>query len=250
MQINFMSPSVLSVLLPRNVPGSQKGGYTTHSTDQEPYSQPPMLPWVQPGMQPPIGPSPRSEHVPWYPPVLPAGFALPPGVAPRQGSRPMSAPWSSFQGPAGTHNASAGSYFPPSANESYFPYDSGGFVGQLEQNPPPMIPPRSQLNGSAGDWNPMAGSYSHSGQSVNGSYSSRPPSFFCPENPPPMTPSRSQHQGSVGDWNPIAGSYSHPSQSVNAPPAGFFCPQNPPPMTAASPYQGPARVQDALGPYP
>ncbi|KAI0270336.1 hypothetical protein BGY98DRAFT_263391 [Russula aff. rugulosa BPL654] len=139
----------------------------------------------------------------------------PPGVAPQQGSRPMSAPWSSFQGPAGTHNASAGSYFPPSANESYFPYESGGFVGQLEQNPPPMTPPRSQLQGSAGDWNPMAGSYSHSGQSVNGSYSSRPPGFFCPENPPPMTPPRSQHQGSVGDWNPIAGSYSHPSQSVN-----------------------------------
>jgi hypothetical protein len=227
-----MSLSVLSVLLPRNVPGSQTGGYTgphyydapqgngtTYPTYEGPYPQPLMSPRVQPGMpmghdtshwqasqQPPIGPSPRSEYDPSWS-VPPAGFPLPSGVVHQQGPGPMGASWSPSQDSAGAHNALGGLYSPRSANESYFPYNSGGFVGQ--QNPPSMTPPRSQLQGSAGDWNAMAGSsrYSHSGQSANGSYS-----------PPP--------------------------------PAGFFCQQNLRPMTAASPHQGPAGVQDALRPHP
>jgi hypothetical protein len=218
------------VLLPRNVPGFQTGGYigshsydapqangTTYPTYEGPYPQLPMLPRVQPGMpmgydtshwqasqQPPIGPSPRSEYDPSWS-VPPANFPLPPGVVHQQGPGPMGASWPPSQDSA-AHNALGGSYSPRSANESYFPYNSGGFVGQ--QNPPSMTPPRSQLQGSAGDWNAMAGSsrYSHSGQSASGSYS-----------PPP--------------------------------PAGF-CHQNLQPMTAASPHQGPAGVQDALRPHP
>jgi hypothetical protein len=226
---------VLSVLLPRNVPGFQTGGYTgshyydapqgngtTYSTYEGPYPQPPMSPWVQPGMpeydtshwqglqQPPIGPSPRSEPVPWHP-VAPVGFTLPPGVAPQQSPGPMSASWSPFQGSAGTNNVLGGSYSPSSANESYSLYNPGGFVGQ--QNPPPTSPPRSQLQGSAGEWNVMAGPYSHSGQSANG----------------------------PGSYSP------HPSTA-----SGFFGQQNPRPqaMPAASPYQGPPGVQNALGQYP
>ena len=223
---------MLNVLLPRNTPGFQTGGYTrshyydaphssgtTHPTYGDSYLQPPTLPRVQPGMpmvydtshwqasqQPPIGPSPRSEYDPSWS-VPPANFPLPLGVARQQNPRPMTAPWSTSQDSAGAHNAfaSGGSYFPQSANEYDSPYNPGGFVGQ--QNPPPMTPPRSQLQGSTSDWNVMAGSYSHSGESANRSY------------------------------GPL-------------PPAGFFCQQNPRPMTAASQYQGPAGVQDALRPYP
>jgi hypothetical protein len=150
----------------------------------------------QASQQPPIGPSPRSEYDPSRS-VPPADFPLPPGVVRQQSSRPMSAPWSPFQGPAGAHNALGGSYSPRSANESYFPYNSGGFVGQ--RDPPPMTPPRSQLQGStrAGDWNALGGSYSHSGQSANGSYFPHPPTGFCEQNPRPM-PAASQHQGPAG----------------------------------------------------
>jgi hypothetical protein len=229
MQIKFMSLSVLSVLLPRDVPGFQTGGHTgshyydapqgngtTHPTYEYPYPQPPMLPRVQPGMpmrydashwqasqQPPIGPSARPEYDPSWS-VLPADFPLAPGVIHQQSRRPMNASWSPSQGPAGAHNAWGG-YSSRPANESYFPYNSGGFVGQL--NLSPMTLPRSQLQGSAGDWNALRGSCSHSGQSANGSYTPHPP-------------------------------------------GGFFCEQNLRPMPAASPYQGPAGVQDALGPYP
>jgi hypothetical protein len=218
------------VLLPRNTPGFQTGGYTTGrshyydvpqgngTTYADPYSQPPMLPRVQPGMpmvydtshwqasqQPPIGPSPRSEYDPSWS-VPPANFPLPSGAVHQQNPRPMSASWSPSQDSAGTHNAFGGSYSPRSSDEYYFPYNPGGFVGQ--QNPPLMTHTRSQLQGSAGDQNAMAGSYSHSpGQSASGSYSPHPP-------------------------------------------GGFFCQQNPRPMTAASPYQGPAGIQGALGPYP
>lgn len=213
-----MSVSVLNVLLPRNVPGFQTGGYptgrshyhdgpqgsrTTHPTYEESYPQPHMSPRVQPGIpmpydphwqasqQPAIGPGPYSEYTPLRS-VPPADFPRPPGhrVVRQQNPRAMSAQWSSDQGSGSSHDA-LGSYSPRSAN---FPYNSGGFVGQ--QNPPPMAPPRSQLQGSAGNWNAMAGSHSHSGQSAH-------------------------------------------------PPAGFFCqqPENPRP-----PYRGPPGVQDAPGP--
>jgi hypothetical protein len=214
-----MSLFVLSVLLPRNPSGFQTGGYprsdyydaaqgsgTTHPAYEYPYAQPPMLPRVQPGMpmgydtshwqapqQPPIGPSSRSEYgPPWS--VPPADFSLPPGVVHQQGP---SASWSPSQDSAGAHNAWGGSYCPRSANESYLPYNTGGFVGQ--QGPPPMIPPRSQLQGSAtgSDWNPLGGSYSHSGQSADGSFSLRPPGFSCEQNPRPM-PAASPYQGSAG----------------------------------------------------
>ena len=225
MQVEFMSLSVLSMLSPRNMPGFQTGGYTgshyygpqsngtTHPgpAHEDPYPQPPISSWVQPVMpmgydtshwqasqRPPIGTSP---HVPLCP-VPPAGFSLAPGVAPQQSSRPMSASWSPFPGSAGPHNALGGSYSPPSANESYFPYNSGGFIGQ--QNPPPMTPPRSQLQGSAGDWNPMAGSsYSQSSQSANGSYPPLPPAgFFGQQNPQPM-PVAPPYQGPGGVQNAL-----------------------------------------------
>jgi len=224
-----MSLSVLSVPLPRNVPGSQTSGYsrshyhnapqgnwTTRPTYGDPYVQPPMSPRVQPGMpmryntshwqasqQPPNG---RLGYDPLWP-IPPADFPLPPGVEHQQSPRPMTASWSPSQDIAGSHNAWArgGSYSSRSSNESDFPYnsDSGGFVGQ--QNPSPMTATRSQLQGSAGDWNVMGGS--HRGQAANESYSPRPP-------------------------------------------AGFFCRQNPRPMTAAPPYQVLAGVRDASGPYP
>ena len=204
---------VLSVLSPRNLPGSHygpQGNGTTNPTYEHPYPQPPTSPWGQPGMpmghdtsywqgsqQPPTGPSPQFPSSP----VPPAGF-LPLGVAPpsQQSPGPISASWSPFQG---THNALGGPYTPPPANESYLPYNTGGFLGQ--QNLPPAIPPRSQPRGT-GEWDVMAGSNSHSGPSVNGSY-------------PPH------------------------------PPAGFFGQQSPRPnnMPATSPHQG---VQNALGPYP
>lgn len=212
---------VLSVLLPRNVPGSQTGGYptgrshsydarqgnrTTHATYEDPYPQPHMPPRVQPGMPMPydpphwqasqqstIGPGPRSEYVPSRS-VPPADFPHPPvhRVVRQQSPRAMSAHWFSDQGSVGSHNA-LGSYSPRSAN---FPYNSGGFVGQ--QNPPPTAPPRSQIQGPARNWNAMAGSNSNSGQSAR-------------------------------------------------PPAGLFCqqPENPRP-----PYRGLPGVQDAPGPYP
>lgn len=136
----------------------------------------------QASQQPPVGPSPRSEYdSSWS--VPPADFPLPPGVVRQQSS---SASWSPFQGRAGAHNALGGSYSPRSANESYFPYNSGGFVGQ--RDPPPMTPSRSQPHASAGDWNALGGSYSHSGQSAN---------FFCEQNLRPM-PAASSYQGPAG----------------------------------------------------
>jgi hypothetical protein len=216
------------MLLPRNVPGFQTGGYprsrysndapqggrTSHPTYGGPYPQPPMSPRVQPRMpmgydtshwqasqRPPAGLGPRSEHAQLRS-VPPADFPLPPGVVHQQSQGLMTASWSSSQ--ASIHHALWGSSSPPSANESYCPYNPGGFVGQ--QNPPPMTPSRSQLQGSAGDWNVIGGSYSHPGQSANGSYSSHPP-------------------------------------------AGFLCQENPRHMTAAPPPQGPAGVQPASGLY-
>jgi len=210
-----MSLTVLSVLFPRNVSGFQTGGYTgshyndapqgnrtTHPTYEDPYPRPPTSPRVQPGMPMGYGTSqrqasqqpPMGETVPLWS-VSPANFPLPPGVAGQQSPRPMSASWSPFQGPAGAHNALGGSY-PPSANESHFPYNTGGFVGQ--QNPPPMSPPRSQFQGSVGgDWNAMAGSSSYPGQSANGSYSPHPPAGFFEQNPRAM-PTASPYRGPAG----------------------------------------------------
>ena len=146
-----------------------------------------MMPPVQPGMpmgydtshwqasqQPPTGPSPRSEYAPWS--VPPADFST------------------------GAHNAWGGSQLPRSANESYLPYNPGGFVGQ--QDPPPMIPPRSQLPGSASDWHPSRGSYSHPGQSTNGSYPSRPPGFSCEPKPRPMH-AASPYQGPASVYDTL-----------------------------------------------
>jgi hypothetical protein len=125
-----------------------------HPTYEDPYPQSPMSPRVQPGtpigydtshwqasQQPPISPSPRSDHV---------TMRSAPGFVRQQSPRPMSASWSPSQDPAGPYNALREPYPLRSANEFDIHYNSGGYVGQ--QDPPPMASSRSEPQGSADDW--------------------------------------------------------------------------------------------------
>jgi hypothetical protein len=175
MQIAFRSLYVLSVLLPRNVPGPSRGGYprshTPHGTTHpasggiHSSSQAPVMFWLQTEMSvgydaspalhpPPMGRSPSSECIAL--PVHLTRSANDPdsryffGFEGLQNSRPM--PAAPSQGLADVLNASGGPYPHESANGSHSPYAPSHIL------PGPMIEVPSQ--GSVSVQNPLGGPYS------------------------------------------------------------------------------------------
>jgi hypothetical protein len=226
---------MLSVLLPRNVPGRQKGGYprphnrgapqgTTHPTHVGTYPQAPVLsgpaPEVpvrygtsQPLQQHPLGQDSRLEYVRLYSvpsatgnephtPQYPLGFAhqRSPGL--------MTEVWSSSQGSAGVPNA-------------HTPYPLGF---ERQRNPGPMVAANSP-QGYAGAQN---------------AHTPYPLGFERQQNPRPMDAANSPSQGHAGAQN------AHTTY-----PLGFERQQNPRPMAAAnSPSQGYAGAQNAHTTYP